>query len=80
MTLWKDLYKFGYIGKKKQDLIWAWMETHGIEATDTNFNTIAKIYLRKRNVYRDAKRREEKRLEKEESDNQDLNNVKKPTA
>ena len=27
-----------------------------------------------------ARRREEKRLEKEESDNQDLNNVKKPTA
>ena len=72
-ALWQDLYKFGYIGKRKQDLIWAWMETHGIEATDTNWNTIAKIYLRKRNVYRDAIRREQKRLEKEESANQILN-------
>ena len=80
MALWKDLYKFGYIGKKKQDLIWAWMETHGIEATDTNFNTIAKIYLRKRNVYRDAKRREEKSLEKEKYEEQSLNYVKKPTT
>lgn len=63
VALWKDLYKFGYIGKRKQDLIWTWMETHGIEATETNWNTISKIYLRKRNVYRESLRRERKRLE-----------------
>lgn len=73
VALWKDLYKFGYIGKRKQDLIWAWMETHGIEATETNWNTIAKIYLRKRNVYREQKRREEKRLEQEKN-NETINN------
>ena len=73
VALWKDLYKFGYIGKRKQDLIWAWMETHGIEATETNWNTIAKIYLRKRNVYREQKRREEKRLEQEKN-NEMINN------
>lgn len=70
VALWKDLYKFGYIGKRKQDLIWAWMETHGIEATETNWNTISKIYLRKRNVYRETKRREQKRLETENNNKQ----------
>ena len=52
IALWNDLYKFGNIGKRKQDLIWTWMEAHGIEPTDTNWNTIAKIYMRKRSVYR----------------------------
>lgn len=51
IELWTDLFRFGYIGKKKQDLIWAWMESHGIESTETNWNTIAKIYMRKRNAY-----------------------------
>ena len=51
IQLWSDLFRFGYIGKEKQDLIWAWMETHGIEATETNWNTIAKIYDRKRRAY-----------------------------
>lgn len=52
LELWKDLHRFGNIGKRKQDLIWAWMDTHGIEATETNWNTIAKIYKRKRDIYR----------------------------
>lgn len=52
ISMWNDLFKFGNIGKRKQDIIWTWMEAHGIEATDTNWNTIAKIYMRKRSVYR----------------------------
>ena len=52
INLWSDLYKFGNIGKRKQDLIWAWMSTHGIELTETNWNTISKIYKRKRDIYR----------------------------
>ena len=81
VALWKDLYKFGYIGKRKQDLIWAWMEAHGIEATDTNWNTIAKIYLRKRNVYREQKRKEEKRrLEELQQNAESLNNIKNTTT
>jgi hypothetical protein len=83
VALWKDLYKFGYIGKRKQDLIWAWMEAHGIEASETNWNTIAKIYLRKRNVYREQKRKEEKRrLEEMKMSQKDepLNNIKNATT
>lgn len=59
IALWNDLYKFGNIGKRKQDIIWAWMEAHGIESNDTNWNTIAKIYMRKRSVYRKQKWRDE---------------------
>ena len=52
IALWNDLYKFGHRGRQKQDLIWTWMESHGIDTTETNFNTIFKIYKRKRDVYR----------------------------
>ena len=52
VALWKDLHKFGNIGRRKQDLIYAWMEAHGIETSEKNWNTIAKIYMRKRDVYR----------------------------
>ena len=52
IALWKDLHKFGNIGRRKQDLIYAWMEAHGIETSDKNWNTIAKIYMRKRVAYR----------------------------
>ena len=52
VEMWKDLHDFGYIGIRKQDVIMAWMEQHNIECDDTNFNTVAKIYQRKRDVYR----------------------------
>ena len=42
MELWKDLHRFGNIGKRKQDLIWAWMDAHGIEATETNWKNVKK--------------------------------------
>lgn len=59
IALWNDLYRFGNIGKRKQDIIWAWMEARGIESTETNWNTIAKIYMRKRSVYRKQKWRDD---------------------
>lgn len=52
VALWKDLYKFGYIGRQKQNLIYAWMASHGIEDTETNFLAISKIYFRKRDAFR----------------------------
>ena len=61
ISMWNDLFKFGNIGKRKQDIIWTWMEAHGIEATDTNWNTIAKIYMRKRSVYRKQQWRDAKK-------------------
>lgn len=57
LALWNDLHDFGHIGKEQQELIYAWMENHGIEMNETNWNTIAKIYQRKRRVYLNRKNR-----------------------
>lgn len=53
ISLWKDLNEFGNIIKNRQDeLIYAWMEKHGIEINEKNWNAIAKRYQRQRNVYK----------------------------
>ena len=57
IALWNDLFKFGHIGKQRQDLIYAWMDAHDIDDTETNWNTISKIYTRKREAYRKQKQR-----------------------
>lgn len=52
IALWKDLNGFGNIIRNRQDeLIYAWMEKHGIEINEKNWNAIAKRYQRQRNVY-----------------------------
>ena len=51
VQLWIDLHHFGKISKRQDELIYAWMEKHGIELTETNWNAIAKRYQRQRNVY-----------------------------
>ena len=51
IQLWNDLHHFGKITKRQDELIYAWMEKHGIEITETNWNAIAKRYQRQRNVY-----------------------------
>ncbi len=58
IALWNDLYRFGHIGKKKEDLIYAWMDAHDIDDTETNWLVISKIYSRKRRAYQQQKRRE----------------------
>lgn len=51
IQLWNDLHHFGRIGKRQDELIYAWMEKHGIEINETNWNAIAKRYQRQRNAY-----------------------------
>ena len=51
IELWNDLHNFGRIGKRQDELIYAWMEKDGIEMTETNWNAIAKRYQRQRNIY-----------------------------
>lgn len=51
IQLWGDLHHFGKISKRQDELIYAWMEKHGIEMTETNWNAIAKRYQRQRNIY-----------------------------
>lgn len=51
VQLWNDLHHFGHIGRRKDEIIYAWMEAHGIDLTETNWNAIAKIYQRQRSNY-----------------------------
>ena len=51
LQLWNDLHYHGYIGRRRDNLIYAWMDAHGIELTETNWNTIAKIYIRQYKNY-----------------------------
>lgn len=50
--------------KRKDRLIEAWMETHGIEFNDTNWNALAKIYQRQMGNDRVARHRQRKRSKK----------------
>lgn len=51
VALWNDLHHFGKITRRQDELIFAWMEKHGIEMTEANWNAIAKRYQRQRNLY-----------------------------
>ena len=46
LDLWNSLHRFGWIGKRRDKLIEAYMEANGIEVNDTNTNAILKIYQR----------------------------------
>ena len=59
MELWKDLHKFGNIGKQRKELLYAWMEAHGIEPSEKNWNTLAKIYQRRQDAYRKQRKNTE---------------------
>lgn len=64
IQLWSELHRFGYIGKRKDHLIEAWMQRHGIEVNDTNFNTIVKIYQRQHKAYTERTRLSQKKSKK----------------
>lgn len=51
VQLWNELHHFGKITSRQDELIYAWMEKHGIAMTEKNWNAIAKRYQRQRNVY-----------------------------
>lgn len=51
LNLWEELHKFGSIGKKKMDIIYAFMEAKGIDQTESNFFALFKIYQRQRRYY-----------------------------
>ena len=55
IQLWGDLHHFGKISKRQDELIYAWMEKHGIDLTEKNWETIRQMYFRKRKVYRTKK-------------------------
>jgi len=65
LELWTELFKFRNRKEMKQEIIWVWMEKHGIDMTESNWNVIAKIFDRKKSVYRkDQWRKNQKKSKK----------------
>lgn len=60
VQLFTDLHRFGYIGKRKDNLFYAWMDAHGIAPTETNWCAIAKIYQRMHRNYLERERYKKK--------------------
>ena len=51
VALWKDLHTVKNVVERNDIIIADWMEKHGIEVDDKNWNTVAKILQRCRAVY-----------------------------
>lgn len=61
VQLFQELHSIGQKGTLLSDLIYSFMEKHGIEDDETNWNTLAKIYMRKRKNYMKNVRRKLKK-------------------
>lgn len=57
IDMWNALHRFDAIFQRQDNLIYAFMEKHGIELTEKNWNAIAKRYQRKRDIYKRIIRR-----------------------
>lgn len=57
VVLWQSLHRFSSSFKRQDELIYAFMEKHGIENTAKNWDAVAKRYQRKRDYYLRSVRR-----------------------
>ena len=57
LVMWQSLHRFSSVFSRQDELIYAFMEKHGIEMTEKNWNAIAKRYQRKRDIYKRMERR-----------------------
>lgn len=64
VQMWEELHRFGYLGRRKADLVYAWMEKHGIADCEKNWCAITKRYQRKRNTFQQNRRRASKNPKK----------------
>ena len=51
VQLWEEVHTFKNALSRQDNTIFAYMEAHGIECNETNWNALAKIYQRQRSVY-----------------------------
>lgn len=61
ICMWNSIHKFSSIFHRKDELIYAFMEKHGIELSGKNWDAIAKRYQRKRDYYLMNKSRKKNR-------------------
>lgn len=52
VQLWEELHPFMQNEVEISSLIYAWMESHGIDCTPNNWEAIRQMYYRKRKTYR----------------------------
>lgn len=52
IQLWQEIHKLENVGSSITDLIFAFMERHGIEDDGKSWETLRQIYYRRRNAYR----------------------------
>ena len=65
VKLFQDIHQLVGFGKARKDLtIVAWMEQHGIEVDDTNYNSVLKVFDRVRNTYTQSENRKIKKERK----------------
>lgn len=57
IDMWKCFHRFSNMDKQLKGLIYAFMEKHGIEDTETNYLAISKAYQRKRECYQKQQQR-----------------------
>ena len=57
VCMWQELHRFSNIFRRRDRLIYAFMEKYGIEPTETNWCAIEKRYRRKSDVYRKTKKK-----------------------
>ena len=58
VQMWEELHTLDNIDGCLTDIIWAWMEKHGITLNEKNWETIRQMYFRKRKIYRSKKSKE----------------------
>ncbi len=61
VQLWEELHTFKNAISRQDNSIYAFMEAHGIECDETNWNAIAKIYQRQRQAYYKQKERKNRK-------------------
>lgn len=52
LCMWRELSKFRNIFARKDTLIYAFLEKHGIEPSEKNWNAVAKRFQRKQDIAR----------------------------
>lgn len=55
VQMWEELHTVDNTYRIIGDVIYAWLEAHGIEPTAQNWETVRQMYYRKRKIYQNVK-------------------------
>lgn len=72
ISMWNTLHQFHALFQRQDHLIYAFMEKHGIEQSEKNWNAVAKRYQRKRDIYKRVMRRKKNKKNRSDLDPSDF--------